>query len=68
MLAQLMIGDVWQTAHQATCHGVDAPQLTRLNMFGTPLMIATLPEARPYCGTRERISIAINFGLANVWS
>jgi hypothetical protein len=54
--------------------------LTLLNSFPAPLVVATLPGAealnaelrrtilareRPYRGTRERISIAINLSLGN---
>jgi hypothetical protein len=38
--------------------GVDAPQLTLLNLFATPLVIATLPEAEPLNAELKRIILA----------
>src|SRR5688572_21362894 len=38
--------------------GVDAPQLTRLNLFATPLLIATLPEAQAINTELKRMILA----------
>jgi uncharacterized protein (TIGR02466 family) len=38
--------------------GIDAPQVTRLNLFATPLMIATLPEADATNAELTRIILA----------
>ena len=38
--------------------GIDAPQLTRLNLFATPLIVATLPEAQAVNSELKRIILA----------
>lgn len=38
--------------------GIDAPQVTRLNLFATPLMIATLPDAQAINTELRRIILA----------